>query len=173
MKMPISTVGKARINKERGFTYVMVLVAVVVVGLLVGVGHEVTSRIVQADREAELIFRGLAYKNAIKRYHTTNQAFPRSLEDLLKDPNRAHKRYLRSLYVDPMAKGEQTWTLMRAANGGISGVASSGTDTPIKQANFPKEMESFAGAQSYSDWVFEYVPKQMPTRIKPGQQKSS
>lgn len=150
----------------------MVLVAVVVVGLLVGVGHGLTSRIVQADREAELIFRGLAYKNAIKRYHTTHQAFPRALEDLLKDPKRAHKRYLRVLYPDPVAKGEQQWTLVRAADGGISGVASSGTETPLKQANFSKEMEAFAGAQSYSDWVFEYVPKQMPTGTKPVLQKS-
>ncbi len=170
--MPTLTVGKARTNKERGFTYVMVLVAVVVVGLLVGVGHGMTSRIVQADREAELLFRGLAYKNAIKRYHTANQAFPRSLEDLLKDPKRAHKRYLPVLYRDPMAKGEQQWTLVRAADGGISGVASSGKETPLKQANFSKELESFAGAQSYSDWVFEYVPKQVPMGTKPSQHKS-
>lgn len=170
--MPTSTVGKAKINKSDGFTYVMVLVAVVVVGLLAGVGHGLTSRIMQTDREAELIFRGLAYKNAIKRYHTTHQAFPRALEDLLKDPQRAHKRYLRVLYPDPMAKGEQEWTLVRAADGGISGVASSGTDAPLKQANFPKEMESFAGAQSYSDWVFEYVPKKVQTGAKADQQKN-
>lgn len=151
----------------------MVLVAVVVVGLLVGVGHGLTSRIVQEDREAELIFRGLAYKNAIKRYHDANKAFPRSLEGLLKDPTRAHKRYLRTLYSDPMGKEKQEWTLVRAMDGGISGVASSGTETPLKQANFPKEMESFAGAQSYSDWVFEYVPKQGQNAAKPQSQQKN
>ncbi len=151
----------------------MVLVAVVVVGLLVGVGHGLTSRVVQADREAELLFRGLAYKKAIQRYHTANQIFPRSLDHLLKDPTRAHKRYIAVLYSDPMAQGEQGWTLVRAADGGISGVASSATDAPLKQANFPKEMESFAGAQSYSDWVFEYVPKQGQTGTRPGQHKTS
>jgi hypothetical protein len=57
------------------------------------------------------------------------------------------------------------WLLIRAADGGISGVASQSKDEPLKQANFPKEFEKFAGAKSYAEWVFEY----QPPAVVPGQ----
>jgi type II secretory pathway pseudopilin PulG len=142
----------------------MVLVAVIIVGLLAGIGTQVVSRLLQADREAELLFRGQAYMNAIKRYYITGNTFPRSLNDLLLDPRFANKRYLRALYPDPMGKDKKEWILIRGRDGGISGVASAGKEPPLKQVNFPKGLEKFQGAKSYSDWVFEYVPKPVSQR---------
>lgn len=148
---------------QTGFTYVMVLVAVVVLGILAEAATEMTSRVVQADREAELLFRGQAYRDAIKSYYESGRGaktYPRTLEDLTKDPRTASsKRHIRALYPDPMAKGEKKdWTLIRAPDGGIGGVASSSKAEPLKKANFPKEFEKFAGTKSYSEWIFEFKP---------------
>jgi type II secretory pathway pseudopilin PulG len=156
--MRTSIVGKPP-SKQRGFSYVMVLAAVVIVGIVIEAAHVTTWRLLQTDREAELLFRGQAYRNAIKSFYQSNGAFPQSLDDLLKDPRSASRRHLRARYPDPMAKDEKReWMLVQAKNGGISGVSSAGKDEPLKQANFPKEFEKFAGAKSYAEWIFEYVP---------------
>lgn len=140
----------------------MVLAAAVIVGIVVEAAQLTTWRILKADREAELLFRGLAYRNAVKSYYeagTTVKTFPRSLDDLLKDPRFPDRRHIRALYQDPMAKDEKAeWRVIRALDGGISGVAGSSSDEPLKQANFPKELETLAGTRSYSEWVFEYRP---------------
>lgn len=188
MKTPISRAGKragsgavsprpglAR-RAQAGFTYVMVLAAAVIVGIVVEAAQVTTWRVVQVDREAELLFRGEAYRRAIQSYYEAEKAlrsFPRSLEDLLEDPRFPNRRHLRTLYPDPMVKGEEAeWTLIRARDGGIAGVASRGTDEPIKQANFKAGFETFAGAQAYSDWIFEYRPPPVvssPRNAKPSQ----
>jgi len=148
---------------QTGFSYAMVLAAVVIVGIVVEAARVTTWRIVRVDREAELLFRGQAYRNAIASFYQSNGAVPRSLEDLPKDPRSPSKRHIRALYPDPMGQGEKReWRLIQAAGGGISGVASASAEEPLKQANFPKEFEKFTGAKSYSEWVFEYVPPPRP-----------
>lgn len=167
--MPISTAGKRRSN-QRGFTYVMVLVAVISLGILMEVATIHTSRAQQAEREAELLYRGLAYRNAIKSYYEAGKpvkTYPKSLEDLVKDPRSAHKRHLRALYPDPMTKDKTEWLLIRAIDGGISGISSTNKATPIKSANFPAGLEKLEGAKTYADWIFEYVPAQVLVPAKP------
>jgi type II secretory pathway pseudopilin PulG len=164
--MPISTAGN-RINKQRGFSYILMLVAIIVSGIMAGTATAPTSRLLAAEREQELLFRGQAYRNAIKNYYATARRYPRSLTELLKDSSFAHRVYLRALYPDPLSPGEKgEWQLIRAADGGISGVASRSTATPMKQANFPEGLENFAGATTYADWVFEYTSKLTPKITK-------
>lgn len=161
-----------RARNENGFTYLMVLVAVVVLGILVEAATFVTSRVQQAEREAELLFRGRAYMNAIKSYYESSpsslKTFPRNLEDLVQDPRSAHKRHLRALYPEPFG-GE--WTLIPSSDGGIAGVASSATAAPLKRSRFPHELQTFEAANSYAEWIFQYVPKQAapPPRSLPPQ----
>lgn len=151
---------------QSGFSYVMVLAAVVILGIVAEAAQITTWRILQTDRETELMFRGDAYRRAIQSYYEAGapvKAFPRKLDDLLKDSRFASKRHIRGLYPDPMGaveKGE--WLLIRAPDGGISGVASASRKEPLKKANFPKEFEKFAGAMSYAEWVFEYQPQTSP-----------
>ncbi len=170
--MPISTAGNPA-SSQRGFTYVMVLVAIVVIGILVEAAHETTWHIVQADREAELIFRGLAYRGAIESFYKANGSYPREIEDLVKDPRAASRRHLRALYSDPMASGEKKeWLLVRAKDGGIAGVASTSAGEPLRKANFPIGLEKLASAKSYKDWIFEYVappvqPQRPPAALSP------
>ncbi|HJV09936.1 MAG TPA: type II secretion system protein, partial [Burkholderiales bacterium] len=73
---------------SRGFTYLGVLfLAVIMAGGLAITGdvwHTATMR----EKEAELLFVGNQYRKAIQRYYLTGpqRQYPRSLEDLLKDP---------------------------------------------------------------------------------------
>ncbi len=149
-------------GRERGFTYAMVLVAIVLVGIFAGVANIETSHIVQADREEELLFRGMAYRSAIQRYYAVAKRYPRSLDDLLKDSRFAQRSYLRARYADPMSTGQRedkeagSWRLVRAADGGIAGVSSRNGKEPLKKANFPPGLERFDGAKSYAEWLFVY-----------------
>jgi type II secretory pathway pseudopilin PulG len=155
--MRTSRAGRRR--NSAGFTYVAVLAAVVIVGIVAEAAHVATWRALRADREAELLFRGKSYQSAIASFHRANGVFPRTLDELVKDPRSAARRHIRALYRDPMAPDEKgEWRLVRAIDGGIAGVASASGEEPLKQANFPAEFERFTGARSYAEWIFEYVP---------------
>ncbi len=148
-----------RASRQAGFAYVMMLVALVIVGILAEVASVSTERMMKAEREAELLFRGQAYRNAIKSYYAVAGKYPRSLEELTKDPRSGHKRHLRMLYQDPVGTGEaKEWVLVRGPDGGIAGVASHSRAEPMKKANFPPGLEHFADAGSHAEWVFEYAP---------------
>lgn len=162
--MPISTAGKGA-SSQRGFSYAMVLAAVVIVGILAEAAHVTTWRLVKAERESELLFRGQAYRRAIESFYISNGRYPHALEDLVRDPGSASRRHLRALYSDPMGKGEnKEWTVVRAKDGGVAGVASTSTEEPLKKANFPKGFENLAGAKSYAEWIFEYAA---PASVQP------
>lgn len=156
-----------------GFSYVMVLAALVIVGIVVEAAHVTTWYLLQADREAELLFRGQAYKRAIQSYYdaspTPVKTYPRALEDLVNDPRSPNKHHLRVLYRDPMSRDEKgEWTLVRAIDGGIAGVASRSNDEPMRKANLPAGLEAFSGAKSYAEWIFDYRPPAVPgVPVKP------
>jgi type II secretory pathway pseudopilin PulG len=151
---------------SRGFTYmaVLFLVAIMAGGLaLTGdVWHTATMR----EKEAELLFVGNQYRKAIQRYYLTGpqRQYPRSLEDLLKDPRQpATVRYLRKLYPDPITGNE--WVLVKAPDGGILGVHSASEEKPFKTGNFKLRDRSFDGVEKYSDWKFIFQPAPV---TKPG-----
>lgn len=155
-------------RQDRGFSYIMVLAAVVVTGIMAEVATTLTSHQVRADREAELLFRGIAYQKAIESYYLAGEAvkqLPRTLEDLVEDPRFPKKHHIRMLYPDPMGTDDKKeWTLIHGLDGGISGVASRGKLEPLKQANFPPKYEIFVGAESYADWIFEFTPPLPPPK---------
>jgi len=141
---------------------VLVLVAVVVLGIVVEVTTALSSQVKRAEQEAELLYRGITYRNAIRSYYRANGTYPNALENLVQDNRHPDKHHLRALYPDPMTPlGAENggWTLVRGAGGGIRGVASNSTAEPRKKANFPKGFEKFEGATSYAQWIFEYIPE--------------
>ena len=144
---------------SRGFTYIGVLfLAAIMAGGLALTGdvwHTSTMR----EKEAELLFVGNQYRKAIQRYYLTGpqRQYPRSLDDLLKDPRQpATVRYLRKLYPDPITGNE--WVLIKAPDGGILGVHSASQEKPFKTANFKLRDRSFDGVEKYSDWKFIFQP---------------
>ena len=158
--MPTSIVGNRR---QRGFTYAVALASAVALAIAAGGAHLLQSRIQQADREAELLYRGQVIRNAIAAYYRDHQRYPQRLEDLVRDPSSASRRYLRAPYGDPMAQQTKSakldsWKTFESADGGVNGVASQSKAVPLKHANFPPEFEKFSEAESYSDWIFMVLP---------------
>lgn len=144
----------------------MVLAALIVVGILAEAATLLNSRLVRAEQEQELLYRGMAYRNAIASYYYAKptRQYPRNLDVLVKDPRFLHKRHLRQRYSDPVTKGE--WLLLKDSSGGITGVASRSRARPLKQAHFPTGLEPFAGAEQYRDWIFEFRPARAKTKTK-------
>lgn len=120
--------------------------------------HELQRR----EKERELVFVGLQYRNAIRQYYMASvgiKAYPRTLESLLRDERvPGIKRYLRRPYRDPLTNAAQ-WGLITAPDGGIMGVYSLAPGRPIKEANFPAELGWAGGVRtSYAEWQFIFLP---------------
>lgn len=148
-------------RRYRGFTYVTLLAIVSTTAIMAGVAATVTSTYVQRDLEQELIFRGLQYSQAIESYYQAGspRAYPRSLDDLLKDPRFIHKVHLRKPYQDPFLREGEGWHTLHNERGEIIGVASQSNKKPIKTANFPHGVTITGGGTSYKEWQFIYVPQ--------------
>lgn len=146
-------------DRVAGYTYPAVLILLVGVALAAQSATIPASGRAQAEREAELLFRGLAYREAIQSYWDAgapSPVLPRDLDDLLLDPRTEGLRHIRRLYDDPMPGGG--WRVLRGADGGISGVVSTARGTPRRKAFFPAGLEGFAEADSYGGWRFEFSP---------------
>ncbi len=150
-----------RRESQRGAALLLVLVAVTILGLATGIAGQSWRSLVQRSKEADLLWCGAQYRQAIEGYYHVKQGpknrYPAKLEDLLKDPRFPQPvRHLRRLYKDPMT-GED-WEIIKSPEGGIAGVRSSSTLKPFRQDGFPKEEEAFAKKDSYREWEFVYQP---------------
>jgi type II secretory pathway pseudopilin PulG len=135
----------------------LILVAVMGAGLAAYGG--LASHAVQRDKEAELLFRGNQYRQAIEAYYRKEQRYPKALDELIEDkryPTPAH--HLRKLYPDPIT-GRAEWGTMDAPGGGIMGVFSKSEAQPIKTGTFTLANKTFADAKRYADWQFFYAPQ--------------
>lgn len=145
--------------RQTGFTYLGLLFAVAIIGITLAAVGVVWSTQSRRDREAELLFIGDQIRQAVGRYYEIGGVYPHSLADLLEDKRvPVPRRFLRRLYPDPMT-GSADWELIRAAGGGIMGVASSSQQKPIKVAGFPLADAAFEKADCYCAWKFIYVGK--------------
>ena len=163
---PRIAIGSAR---RGGFTYLSLLffIAVLGVGLAATAISWQTER--QREKEAELLFAGAAFRDAIALYYNRSpgglQEFPKRLEDLVKDPRYPDaRRYLRRIYRDP-TNAEQKWGTIAAPDGGIMGVHSLSTGKPIKTAGAASQGPDFDAATSYADWKFVYLPQAAPAAL--------
>jgi type II secretory pathway pseudopilin PulG len=146
-------------RSSAGFTYIGLLLAVVLMGVALSAVGTVWHTMAQREREQELIFIGHEFEAAIAAYYREGRQFPQELSDLLEDKRWPEPRhFLRRMYADPMT-GQADWTVIRTDSMGITGVASSSTGVPIKKSGFlPDEEDAFADAHTYQDWKFNYVP---------------
>lgn len=146
-------------RRQAGFTYLVALLLVAATGAGLVSAAGLWSQARQREKEAELMWTGEQYKQAIALYYQRSpgaiKRYPQKLEDLLDD--RRHlttARYLRRIYPDPIT-GKTEWGLVKAPGGGIMGVHSLSSAQPIRQLE---------GAQSYGQWQFIYTPPQIPDR---------
>jgi type II secretory pathway pseudopilin PulG len=154
-------------NASRGFAMAGLLVAMSVMAILLSVALPTWSRMVQREKEEELIFRGNQYARAINLYQRKfANASPATLDVLIE------QHFLRKKYKDPLAPtkdgefqllylnnqgtssrglGAGTTgsavgsTLGTKPSGGIVGVASKNTGTSIRV---------FKGKTRYNEWQF-------------------
>ncbi len=156
--------GEAAGPHQQGFTYLALLFAVAIAGAVFAAIGVVWSQANQREKEAELLFVGNQFRQAIAVYYQrtpgTLKRYPQKIENLIEDGRYlATQRYLRKLYADPMT-GKTEWGFVMAPEGGIMGVYSLSTGKPIKNAGFAQadEAAGFAKAASYADWRFAYAP---------------
>lgn len=146
---------------QQGVAYLWMLFLVFLLGLGLGKCLEVYSASVQREKEAELIYVGGLYRNAIKQYYLSSpgslKKYPLRLADLLKDPRSlATRRYLRQLYLDPVSG--KAFVPLWAPEGGIYGVRSASAKHPLRVAG----LEDLTGGRvvhgaTYQDWEFVYL----------------
>ena len=163
-------------RSQAGFTYltVMFVIAILLGGLaIVGETWETSAR---REKEAELLFIGNQYRRAIGLYYASTpgvvKRYPRTLEDLIKDPRQPNtQRHIRKLFPDPLTGKE--WMVIKGADGGVQGVYSPSEQAPLKIAGFRVRDASLEGAQKYSDWKFIHTPPAAPAQpgAKPGAAK--
>jgi type II secretory pathway pseudopilin PulG len=151
-------------GNQRGSAYLVVMFAVVVMSISITAAAKQWKTVVQREKEADLLARGIEIQTAIGFYWqklklagVVNGGYPLTLEQLTKGP----KPFLRKVYKDPMT-GED-WEYVRdPATGGIRGVRSRAKTAPIKQQEFPQQVFHFAGLKRYYDWVFQYPSTSIP-----------
>lgn len=172
--MPAGRAATLRVRRRagcRGATYVLFLVLVAVSGaLLAGVGGWQTT-LTQRDREAELLFIGNEFRQAIHSYYWRSpggiRRFPRTLDELVADQRFAEpQRHLRRIYRDPFT-GRTDWGLVLTPDAQIVGVHSLSTLRPLKIANFRPRDGDLEGKQQYADWKFVYSPASVAIGTSP------
>jgi type II secretory pathway pseudopilin PulG len=143
-----------------GFTYVGLLIAIVIMGIGLSAVGTLWRTQAQREREQELLFVGHEFQKAIAAYYAAGaHQFPQEIGDLLEDKRWPEPRhYLRRLYVDPMT-GAADWTILRTDMLGITGIASSSQAEPLKKKGFRVEDKTFEEKTCYCDWKFAYVPR--------------
>jgi len=152
-------------RNSRGFAYVALLVAIVIIGISLGAAGKYWQNVMLREKEAEMFFRGDQYRLAIEHYYTAvpgRPQYPQSIDDLLTD-NRtpSGKRHLRQKYKDPIT-GEDFGEIRDPRTKAIVGVYSTSEKEPLKKDNFPAAYHDLAGKSRYRDWLFI-------ARAKPGQ----
>ena len=128
------------LRNARGVTYLLVMLAVVLMGISVSVAAKQWKAVVQREREAELLARGIEIQTALAVYSAqqkkgrvgfSGEIYPLTLEELAKQPKPA----LRKAYKDPITGDD--WAYVRDPTGRIKGVRSKSKAEPFKQKDFP------------------------------------
>lgn len=157
---------------QRGFTYLLLLIALAVGGAGLAALGERWSLQAQREREAELVFRGEAIRQAIDSYRAATPEgqpdLPKTLDELLEDRRQPQPvRYLRRLYADPFS-GRADWGLVRAADGRIRGVYSRSRAWALRRFDAHGEPLAVAAGRGahdpvrVGDWRFAVEPSAVP-----------
>lgn len=156
-----------RNGRQHGFTYVSVVILVMIIGLVGAASLRLGVTLQRAAAEQALLDIGMEYSNALASYAAATPSgqpsYPHSFQELLKDPRFPQvRRHLRRVYVDPMT-GKAEWGIVKATeSGGILAIYSLSKAAPIKIANFPPRFAAFEGKSSLDEWRFTGEGVQAP-----------
>ena len=179
MKFPISNLQFPICNpRSRGFTYIALLAAIVIIGISLGAAGKYWSNVMQREQEEELLFRGGQYRLAIERYFLAIPGrfqYPQDIDELLKDSRSATgKRHLRQKYKDPITNDDFEVIRDQAKGNRITGVYSKSAKEALRTAGFEEPYKEFEGKKKYNEWKFLFTPPSGPTgrplgTVPPGQ----
>jgi len=150
---------------QSGFTYLFVLMLIALIGMGLAAAGTLWHTESQREREADLLFIGDQYRQAIRSYYELDPAQPRlpqSLDDLLEDNRRPNVvRHLRRAWRDPLT-GRPFVLIREPGTQGIAGVYSPASGHPFRNAGFAAKDEAFKDAKSYAEWRFVVVLSSQP-----------
>jgi type II secretory pathway pseudopilin PulG len=152
------------LRNRHGSTYLALMFLIVIMAISVTVVAKQWKTVVQREKEADLLWRGIEIQTAIQFFYNerppgsgaARAKYPLTLEELTKPP----KPFLRRVYKDPITGGD--WQYIPGPTGGIMGVRSASIWTPIKQHQFPAAVAHFEGFDKYNQWVFLYPSASTP-----------
>lgn len=149
-------------QRARGVVLMGLVVMLALGGLAVANFTEAAASVRQRELEAQLLWVGQQYRQALESYYRASPGphkhLPVSLEELLRDSRFPQPvRHLRRLYPDPMQPEVPWGALRRGAQ--IIGVYSQSDGVPLRRTGFAPGLESFEGAGQYADWRFMFVPR--------------
>ena len=113
-------------KRQSGFTFLGLLLAIVLLGIGLTAASEVWFTAAQRQRQAQSQWAAQEFVRAIGRYYESGpggvKRFPKSVDDLLEDRRGAVlRRHLRQIYVNPQT-GNREWVWVTAPDGGLMGV---------------------------------------------------
>ncbi len=138
---------KSERKSQGGFTFLGLLLAIVLLGIGLTAASEVWFTTAQRQRQAQSQWVAQEFVRAIGSYYESGpggvKRFPKSVDDLLEDRRSGTvRRHLRQIYVNPQT-GSREWAWVTAPDGGLMGV-----QAPVWQA----------GTESLRQPEFVYVP---------------
>src|SRR6476619_5724417 len=103
-------------RQESGFSYILVMIAITLMGIAMTTAARQWKTGVQRELEADLLAKGMEIQTALALYSASAKAgrvmpgevYPQTLAELTRLPN----PFLRKVYLDPMGHGE--WEYLRA-----------------------------------------------------------
>lgn len=149
-------------KQQGGFAYMALLV--VIAASLMSLSAAMPDKYQQAkrEREAQLLFAGEQYSNAIRLFYenpfVSVKRYPDNFDELLEDkrtPKPMH--HLRKLFPDPMT-GSTEWGLVKNAENQIMGVYSLAKGQPLRTHFSLYPSVIVVGGEEYNDIKFVYLP---------------
>ena len=158
--------------RQRGFTYLGLIILVAVLGLVGAAGLKLGSLLQRQAAEQALLDIGAQFSDALYSYAAATPPGlpqqPESLAELLRDPRVPQlRRHLRKLFVDPMT-GRAEWGLLyQPGSHRIIGVHSLSQATPLKTGNFEARFSGLEGKSTLAEWHFVMAGQPEPREVKP------
>jgi len=103
---------------EHAYNLVVLVMAITVMNIMIAMALPATSQQLRRDKEEELIFRGLQYSEALRRFQLDNQRQPVRFDELMEDFGKP--RAIRRLWPNPMTE-DGSWALLLVAGQGPPG----------------------------------------------------
>jgi len=128
-------------SNQSGFTLVMFVMVIAIMSIMMGAAVQAVSFQMKREREAELIFRGRQYIEAIRLYKARYGRNPMRLKEIWE----ADPKVIRKKWKDPITDSENWGIIFVGQEGRGVGRNNNLTGTPGEETPFPTGTPGFGG----------------------------